>query len=89
MWPKARPDSRRFAPVQIVQARAEAIWVTGLEDRARVVTISQGALSDGQQARVSDTPEPYRDVVGDGATDGGLARLAPGTAQASDAVAGP
>lgn len=76
----------RFAPVQIVQARAEAIWVTGLEDRARVVTISQGALSDGQQARVSDTPEPYRDVVGDGATD---AAALLGTAQASDAVAGP
>lgn len=76
----------RFAPVQIVQARAEAIWVTGLEDRARVVTISQGALSDGQQARVSDTPEPYRDVVGDGATD---AAALLGTAQASDAVASP
>ena len=70
----------------MVTTRAEAIWVTGLEDRARVVTISQGALSDGQQARVSDTPEPYRDVVGDGATD---AAALLGTSQASDAVAGP
>ncbi len=73
----------RFAPVQIVQARAEAIWVTGLQDRARVVTISQGALSDGQQARISDTPDAYRGVVGEGATD---AAALLGTA---DGAAGP
>ncbi len=76
----------RFAPVQIVQARAEAIWVTGLEDRARVVTISQGALSDGQQARVSDTPEPYRGVVGEATTD---AAALLGTAEAPDGVGRP
>ena len=77
----------RFAPVDIVQARAEAIWVTGLEDRARVVTISQGALSDGQQARVSDTPDAYRGVVGDGEVADAAALL--GAAEAADGVAGP
>lgn len=55
----------RFAPIEIVQARAEAIWVTGLPDEAHVVTISQGALSDGQEARISETPEAYRNVLGD------------------------
>lgn len=55
----------RFAPVEIVQARAEAIWVTGMPERARVVTIAQGALSDGQTVRVSETPEEYRGVLGE------------------------
>ena len=59
-------ETLRFAPVEIAQARAEAIWVTGLPDRAQIVTISQGALSDGQKARISDTPEAYRDVLGAG-----------------------
>ena len=77
----------RFAPVDIVQARAEAIWVTGLDDRARVVTISQGALNDGQQARVSDTPDAYRGVVGDGEVADAAALL--GAAEAADGVAGP
>ncbi|WP_347919004.1 efflux RND transporter periplasmic adaptor subunit [Paracoccus marcusii] len=77
----------RFAPVDIVQARAEAIWVTGLDDRARVVTISQGALSDGQQARISDTPDAYRGVVGDGEVADAAALL--GAAEAADGVAGP
>lgn len=57
-------ETLRFRPVEIVQARAEAIWVTGLEDTARIVTISQGALSDGQQARISETPETYRQIIG-------------------------
>ncbi|WP_197054749.1 efflux RND transporter periplasmic adaptor subunit [Paracoccus sp. PAMC 22219] len=77
----------RFVPVDIVQARAEAIWVTGLDDRARVVTISQGALSDGQQARISDTPDAYRGVVGDGEVADAAALL--GAAEAADGVAGP
>ncbi|TGN48774.1 efflux RND transporter periplasmic adaptor subunit [Paracoccus liaowanqingii] len=55
-----------FHPVEIVQARAEAIWVTGLDETARVVTISQGALIDGQQARISETPEAFRGVLGGG-----------------------
>ncbi|CAM3233626.1 efflux RND transporter periplasmic adaptor subunit [Paracoccus nototheniae] len=59
----------RFQPVEIVQARAEAIWVTGLSEDARVVTISQGALIDGQQARITETPEPYRAVLGGAVPD--------------------
>ncbi|WP_182911550.1 efflux RND transporter periplasmic adaptor subunit [Paracoccus sp. JM45] len=54
----------RFQPVQVVQAKAEAIWVTGLADQARIVTISQGALIDGQQAQVEETPRQFRNVLG-------------------------
>lgn len=58
-------ETLRFQPVEIVQARAEALWVTGLPESSQIVTISQGALQDGQKARVSETPDAYRGVLGD------------------------
>lgn len=70
-------ETLRFVPVDIVQARAEAIWVTGLPPEARLVTISQGALSDGQKARVSETPEAYRGVLGGGEVPGTVDPAAP------------
>jgi len=71
-------ETLRFVPIEIVQARAEAVWVTGLADEAQLVTISQGALSDGQKARISETPEQFRDILG------GEAELAGGVAEAAD-----
>jgi len=52
-------DIIRFAPIEVVRARADGIWVTGLPDVARIVTISQGTLSPGQQVTVRETPEDY------------------------------
>ncbi|MFC4726942.1 efflux RND transporter periplasmic adaptor subunit [Coralloluteibacterium thermophilus] len=53
-------DARiRFVPVDVVRARADGLWVTGLPERARIVTISQGMLADGQQVEVHDTPEGF------------------------------
>lgn len=57
-------ETLRFAPLEIVQARAEAIWVTGLPEEVRIVTISQGALNDGQRAQVTETPDEFRGVLG-------------------------
>ncbi|MDO5658751.1 MAG: efflux RND transporter periplasmic adaptor subunit [Paracoccus sp. (in: a-proteobacteria)] len=57
-------DHLIFHPIDIVQARADAIWVTGLPDRVQLVTISQGALNSGQQVRVEETPENYRGILG-------------------------
>lgn len=57
-------ETLRFAPLEIVQARAEAIWVTGLPEEVRVVTISQGALNDGQRAQITETPDEFRGVLG-------------------------
>lgn len=45
-----------FAPVEVVRADAGGIWVTGLPERARIVTISQGALTDGQEVEVREAP---------------------------------
>lgn len=59
-------ETLRFAPIDIVQARAEAIWATGLPENVQIVTISQGALNDGQRALVSETPEEFRNVLGGG-----------------------
>jgi len=57
-------ETLRFQPVQVVQAKAQAIWVTGLADQARIVTISQGALIDGQKAQVEETPPQFRNILG-------------------------
>ncbi|MCP1673600.1 multidrug efflux system membrane fusion protein [Natronocella acetinitrilica] len=52
-------DRITFSPVEVVRARADAIWITGLPERARIVTISRGLLSPGQQVDVRDTPDEY------------------------------
>ncbi|MDO5646503.1 efflux RND transporter periplasmic adaptor subunit [Paracoccus sp. (in: a-proteobacteria)] len=57
-------ETLRFQQVNIVQARADGIWITGVPDQLRIVTISQGALNDGQKVQVSETPDEYRSVVG-------------------------
>lgn len=49
----------RFAPIEVVRARSDGIWVTGLPDEARIVTISQGSLAPGQEVTVRETPEEY------------------------------
>lgn len=59
-------ETLRFSPIEIVQARAEAIWADGLPEEVQIVTISQGALNDGQKARISETPEEFRNILGGG-----------------------
>ncbi|MFD2236559.1 efflux RND transporter periplasmic adaptor subunit [Aureimonas populi] len=49
----------QFVPMQIVNADAGGIWVNGLEEGARIVTISRGALSPGQEVEVQETPAGY------------------------------
>ncbi len=48
-----------FTPVEVIRARADGIWVTGLPQRARIVTISRGLLSPGQAVEVRETPPEY------------------------------
>lgn len=49
----------RFKPIETVMADASGIWVTGLEPRERLVTISQGSVPVGEVVEVRDTPEDY------------------------------
>lgn len=58
-------DRIAFAPIQVVRARDDGVWVTGLPGRARIVTISQGGLSPGQRVEVSETPPEYLGQVPD------------------------
>ncbi|MGY6710153.1 MAG: efflux RND transporter periplasmic adaptor subunit [Rhizobiaceae bacterium] len=63
-------DRIQFAPIEIIRARADGVWVTGLPERARIVTISQGTLRPGQEVDVQETPEEYLlDGAGSGASD--------------------
>ncbi|NMG39608.1 efflux RND transporter periplasmic adaptor subunit [Chelativorans sp. ZYF759] len=63
-------DRIQFAPIEIIRARADGVWVTGLPERARIVTISQGTLRPGQQVNVQETPEEYLlGGAGSGASD--------------------
>nr|WP_162623875.1 efflux RND transporter periplasmic adaptor subunit [Paracoccus saliphilus] len=66
-------ETLRFQPIEIVQALAEAVWISGLPEEARLVTISQGALNDGQKARISETPEEFRSVLGGEEAEAGAA----------------
>lgn len=67
----------RFAPIEVIRAQADGIWVTGLPERAHIVTISQGSLADGQPVEVRETPAEYLGAVGAGAeAPGGTPDLA-------------
>ena len=50
-----------FAPVEIVRADASGLWVTGLPARARVITVGQGFVRDGE--RVTVRPEAGGDAA--------------------------
>lgn len=52
-------DRIEFVPIGIARADADGVWVTGLPEQARIVTISQGTLSPGQLVEVEETPEGY------------------------------
>ncbi|MFP4238227.1 MAG: efflux RND transporter periplasmic adaptor subunit [Rhodosalinus sp.] len=49
-----------FHPVTIVRAGTEGIWVTGLPDPARIITVGQGFVSDGET--VEPRPESELDI---------------------------
>lgn len=38
----------RFAPVEIVRAQTDGVWVSGLPDQTRIITVGQGFVSAGE-----------------------------------------
>lgn len=46
------PDERvAFHPVAVVRTAADGVWVTGLPDPARIITVGQGFVSAGEPVR--------------------------------------
>jgi multidrug efflux system membrane fusion protein len=48
----------RFTPVEIARAQTDGIWISGLPERADIITIGQGFVNDGE---VVD-PQPAADL---------------------------
>lgn len=47
----------QFRPVHIEQAERDGIWISGLEDSARIVTLGQGFVEDGAPVRIHQEPD--------------------------------
>ncbi len=58
----AEDDRVRFAAVEIVRAEGGTLWLAGLPERARVITVGQGFVGEGE--RVSVRPEPGPEAGG-------------------------
>jgi multidrug efflux system membrane fusion protein len=43
-----------FHPVTVVKANADAMWVTGLPERVRVITVGQGYVNSGDRVNAVD-----------------------------------
>ena len=55
------PDNHAaFAPVTILKAEPDGVWVTGLPDQVLIITTGQGFVSDGEEVAVQDTTEEQR-----------------------------
>ncbi|WP_294925366.1 efflux RND transporter periplasmic adaptor subunit [uncultured Paracoccus sp.] len=48
-----------FHPIGFVTADSNGLWVTGLDRRVQLVTISQGAIAEGEVVEVRETPQEY------------------------------
>ena len=46
-----------FHPIEIVRAEINGIWVTGLPDSARIITIGQGFVTEGETVAPSPVPD--------------------------------
>ena len=49
-------DTVRFRPVQVVSEGPDGVWVNGLPERVRLITVGQEEVFDGQIVRVDLTP---------------------------------
>ncbi|MCD1637034.1 efflux RND transporter periplasmic adaptor subunit [Martelella mediterranea] len=71
-------DRVAFHPVEIIRAQTDGVWVTGLPEAARIITVGQGFVNDGEmvdpQPEVSSALEPAPlSEVQDGTDDGAVA----------------
>ncbi|EKV28686.1 putative Co/Zn/Cd efflux system membrane fusion protein [Caenispirillum salinarum AK4] len=80
----------RFHPVDLVSATPDAIWLTGLPETVRVITVGQEYVTAGETVDPVAAPAPTAPrsgAPGNGAADDGAARpLAETTAPGEDAA---
>lgn len=53
----ADDDRVVFTPIQIVRAEINGVWVVGLPEAARIITVGQGFVNAGDQVRPSPAPQ--------------------------------
>jgi membrane fusion protein, multidrug efflux system len=59
-------DTARFLPAELVRAEADDVWLSGLPDEVRLITVGQGFVRDGQKvAPVSAASEAGPETTGD------------------------
>ncbi|ETX28860.1 efflux RND transporter periplasmic adaptor subunit [Roseivivax isoporae] len=47
----------RFHPIEVVRAEIDGVWVRGLPDSARIITVGQGFVREGEEVRASEAGE--------------------------------
>jgi len=50
-------DRVRFLPVEVIKTTPEGLWIHGLEDNVRVITVGQGFVRDGDRVVAVDESE--------------------------------
>ncbi|KUF10437.1 efflux RND transporter periplasmic adaptor subunit [Pseudoponticoccus marisrubri] len=50
-------DMVTFHPIEIVRAEIGGLWVTGLPDMARIITVGQGFVNEGETVDPSQAPD--------------------------------
>lgn len=48
-----------FHEIELVRVQSDAVWVTGLPGRVRLITIRPGVVAAGQRVEVRETPPEY------------------------------
>ena len=46
-----------FAPVEIIDSDDKGVWVKGLPEKARIITVGQEFVAAGQKVRLTNTAE--------------------------------
>ncbi|WP_232830668.1 efflux RND transporter periplasmic adaptor subunit [Tropicimonas sp. IMCC34011] len=76
-----------FHPVTIIRAETEGVWVAGLPETARIITVGQGFVSDGETVTPRDESETETDVEAAGETSDAAAEEAEDASLAGAALA--
>lgn len=72
-----------FHPVSIVRANADGVWVSGLPEQARLITVGQGFVRTGEQVIAVPESLDRLSTIDSGSKQSALATL-PGAASAID-----